>query len=160
MIMKSKNLLGNDDAVSVSVGFIIMFAVTVIIFTGLIISFYTLTRNTEKSAMGESFKIMGNRMAADINMLDTMVNFINFNGGNVNALEYEFSLPASVAGKSYTVNITSSIHEIIIDSDNNARTVSPFNTSINFTDRKLYSGAEIHKFKYDAVNSSIIVVEE
>jgi FlaG/FlaF family flagellin (archaellin) len=158
--MKSKNLLGNDDAVSVSVGFIIMFAVTVILFTGLIISFYTLTRNTEKSSMGESFKIMGYRMSADINMVDTMVSFINSNGGNVNALEYEFSLPASVAGKSYTVNITSSIHEIIIDSDNNARTVSPFNTSTNFTDIKIYSGAEIHKLKYDTFNRSIIVVEQ
>jgi FlaG/FlaF family flagellin (archaellin) len=158
--MKSKNLLGKDDAVSVSIGFIIMFAVTVILFTGLIISFYTLTRNTEKSSMGESFKIMGDRMAADIDMVDTMVNFVNSNGGNVNALEYEFSLPASVAGKSYTVNMTSSIHEIIIDSDNNAKTVTPFKTSTNFTEIKIYNGAEIHKFKYDPINSSIIVVEQ
>ncbi|NJD77843.1 MAG: hypothetical protein FIB08_12235 [Candidatus Methanoperedens sp.] len=158
--MKFKNVFKNDDAVSISIGFILMFAVTVLVFSALIISFYSLSRDTEKSAMQESFKIMGNGVAIKLTAVDTMINSTNFYEGTVNALEYEFVLPASIAGKSYTMNITGAPSRIIMEADNGAKITIPFNISTNFTPRKIYSGAENYMFYYNKTSSSIEIVEK
>lgn len=158
--MASKDLLKNDDSVSISIGFILMFAITVLMFTTIVLSFYTLTQNTEKSAMRVNFKLMGHGLAGKITMADTLINTTRSYGGTVNSFEYEFSIPASIAGKTFTVNITNSTHEIIMESDNGAREVVPFNASSNFTEIKLYSGAENYKLKYDASSNSLYVAEK
>lgn len=157
--MTSKNLIKNDDAVSISIGFILMFAVTVLMFTSVILSFYSLSQQTEKSAMRENFKIMGSGLASKITMVDTLVNTTRSYGGTVNSLEYEFSIPESIAGKTYTVNVSTSNSKIILESDNGARIVVPVNTSTNFTGIKLYSGAEAYKMKYNVSSDSIYIVE-
>ncbi len=158
--MNPKNLLKNDEAVSISVGFILMFAVTVIIFTATIISFYSLSQSDERTAMYATFKIMGAGLAARINTADVLVNITNSYGGTVNTLEYEFPMPASVAGRSYAVNVTGSPSEIIIQSDNGAITYSPFNVSTNFTPIHIYSGAENYKITYNKSISRLSVVEQ
>ena len=158
--MNSKSLLKNDDAVSISVGFILMFAVTVIIFSATIISFYTLSNSNEKSAMSATFEIIGAGVAAKITTVDTLVNITNSYGGTVNSLEYEFSMSPFVAGRSYTVNITNSTYKIIIKSDNGATSYSPFNVSTNFTAIQIYSGAENYKLTYNKSSNSLIIVEQ
>src|SRR5574341_793259 len=104
--LKSEKLLRNDDAVSISVGFILMFSISVIIFSAIIISFIALSHQSEKSAMRETFRIMGSGLATQIVMVDTLISTSGSYGGTVNHLEYSFSLPASVAGKGYIMNIT------------------------------------------------------
>ncbi len=158
--MNLKNMLNNDEAVSISIGFILMFAVTVIIFSATIISFYSLSQSNERTAMGATFRIIGSGLAARINTADVLVNITNSYGGVVNTLEYEFPMTASVAGRSYAVNITSSPPEIIIQSDNGAITYSSFNVSINLTPVQLYSGAENYKLTYNKSISSLSIVEQ
>ncbi len=158
--MNPKNLLKNDEAVSISIGFILMFSVTVIIFTATIISFYSLSQSNERNAMGATFRIIGSGLAARINTADVLVNITNSYGGTVNAMEYEFPMPASVAGRSYAVNITNSPSEIIIQSDNGAITYSPFNVSTNLTPVRIYSGAENYKLTYNKSISSLNIVEQ
>ncbi len=158
--MNLKNLLKNDEAVSISIGFILMFAVTVIIFTATILSFYSLSQSNERTAMGATFKIIGAGLAARINTADVLVNITNSYGGTVNTLEYEFSMPAFVAGRSYAVNVTGSPSEIIIQSDNGAITYSPFNVSTNLTPIQIYSGAENYKITYNKSVSNLSIVEQ
>lgn len=158
--MRLRNFIKNDEAVSISIGFMITFAITVIVFCGLIISFYSLTQNLEKSAMRENFKMVGSGLAAKITAVDTLVNVTNSYSGTVNMLEYEFSLPASVAGKTYTINITKSPYKIIFEADNGAREVSLFNTSTNFTPVVLYSASENFMIKYNQSSSSLYIVEQ
>ena len=155
-----RDVLKNDEAVSISVGFILMFAVTVLIFTSVMLSFYTLSLQSEKTAMWESFKIMGHRLAIEITTVDSLISTANSFGGTVNDLDYEFTLPASVAAKTYSVNITNSTYKITLDSDNQATTTVPFNISANFTGIKLYSGAEDYKLKYDESTNSISIEEQ
>ncbi|MFH1321294.1 MAG: hypothetical protein ABII90_11675, partial [Bacteroidota bacterium] len=158
--MRPKSFLKNDDAVAISLGFILTFAITVIVFTALIISFYSLTQSTEKSAMRENFKIIGSGLAAKINSADMLVNFTNSNSGTVNMLEYEFSVPVSVAGKTYTMNITKSPYKIIFEADNGVRVVSVFNTSTNFTPVLLYSASEYFVIKYNGASNSLYITQE
>lgn len=158
--MNSRNLLKNDEAVSISVGFILMFAVTVIIFTATIISFFSLSQSNERTAMGATFKIIGAGLTARINTADVFVNITNSYGGTVNTFEYEFSMPASVAGRSYAVNVTGSPYEIIIQSDNGAITYSPFNVSTNLTPVQIHSGAENYKLTYNKSASSLNILEQ
>jgi len=157
--MNYKNLRKNDEAVSLSVGFMLMFSITVIVFTALIISFYALSGNIEKTAMRESFKIVGEGLAIKITTVDMLISLSNSYGGSVNSVEYEFSMPESIASKSYTINITNSTYQIILESDNGARIVAPFNISANFNARKIYSGGMNYKAKFDNINN-IISIEE
>lgn len=158
--MRSKSFFKNDDAVAISLSFILTFAITVIVFTALIISFYSLTQSTEKSAMQNNFKIIGSGLAAKINSADMLVNFTNSNSGTVNMLEYEFSVPVSVAGKTYTINITKSPQKIIFEADNGVRVVSVFNTSTNFTPVLLYSASEYFVINYNQVSKSLYISPE
>ncbi len=156
--MKSKNLFKNDEAVSISIGFILMFAVTVLVFSALIISFYSLSRDTEKSAMRESFRIIGNGVAIKITAMDTIINATDSYGGTVNEFNYEIAIPASLAGKTYTMNITDSPNRIIMEADNGAKVTVPFNVSTNFMGRKIYSGAENYLLYYNKTSGSIEIV--
>lgn len=158
--MKFRKLYKNEEAVSISIGFILMFAVTVLVFSALIISFYSLSRDTEKSAMQESFKIMGSGLAIKITSVDTLINTTNSYGGTINSLEYEIAIPESLAGKSYTINITDSPNRIIMESDNGAKVTVPFNISMNFTSRIIYSGAEIYALYYNRTSNSIDIIQK
>lgn len=158
--MNPGNILKNEEAVSISIGFMLMFAISVLIFVSLILSFYTVLQNTEKSVMQKDFSIIGVSLSEKINTVDIISNSIISLGGESISIEYEFSLPASIAGKTYTLNLTASPSQIIIESDNGARTVSPFNITSNIEGIKIYSGAENYKLVYDKNNNSVTIKEE
>jgi FlaG/FlaF family flagellin (archaellin) len=158
--MAHKSIIKNEEAVSVSVGFILMFAVTVIVFTGVMVSFYSLSGNIEKSAMEESFKIVGSGLANKITTVDTLVNVSASFGATVESIEYEFRLPDNIAGKTYSINVTNTTHEIILEADNGALVGSPFSVSNNFTERKFYGGAEDYIITYNKNNNNIFIDEK
>ncbi len=153
--MKFKRIFKNDEAVSISIGFILMFAVTVIVFSALIISFYSLSGHTEKSAMQESFKILGNGLAIKISTMDILVNQTNSMGGTINSLDYDVSIPETIAGRTYVINITDSPDLINLEADNGAKIMVPFNISMNIIPGKIYSGAENYKLYYNKTINSI-----
>lgn len=157
--MAFKRILKNEDAVSISIGFILMFAITVIVFTGVILSFYSLSHNIEKSAMQESFKILGSGLANKITTVDTLVNISTSFGATVESIEYKFTMPATIAGKTYSMNLTNTTNEIILEADNGALVGAPFSVSNNFTGRKFYGGAEYFVLKFNK-NNNIIYLDE
>lgn len=156
--MKIANILKDDSAVAISIGFILMFGVTVVVFSTVVLSFYGLTEEMEEEAMQESYRMLGSRLSIKLTMVDTLINITESYGGTVNSFEYEFTAPASIAAESYTFNITNATNEVIIESDI-AKTVTPFSISTNLNSRKLYSGAENYKFTYNTSNN-IIDIEE
>ncbi len=151
--MKSKTLLKNEDAVSITLGFILILFITVLIFSGIILSFYTLTKHSQETAMKESFDILGSGFAARVASMDTLVNITKSNGGTVNQLEYDFSIPASIANEGYGINVTK--ERILLESENgNAKAWIPFNSSSNITGQ-IYSNAQDYKLSYDNNNNSM-----
>ncbi len=150
----------NEDAVSISLGFILTFSISVLVFVAVILSFHTLSDNSEKTAMRGSFDIMGSELGVKITIVDTLVNITNNPsgpyGGTVNNLEYEFSVPASIANEGYSVNITNSTKQVIIQADNGAISWIPFNTSSNVTQATVYSNAQYYEFNYSNNNITIV----
>jgi hypothetical protein len=158
--MNPKNLIKNEDAVSITVGFILTLSITVLVFSAIMLSFYTLTQQSEKSAMRGSFEILGSGLAIRITIMDTLINTTSNYGGTVNSLEYEFSIPASIANEDYSINITSSPKQMILESDNGAISWVPFNTSSNLTGTKIYSNAQDYKFIYSRTENAIKIEEQ
>ena len=146
------NMLRNNDAVSISVGFILTFAVTVLIFSTIMISFYSLSSSYEEQAMRESFRMLGCGLAAKITTVDTIINITHSMGGKVNTFEYEFTLPITIADNSYSIEISNK--EITIESDNIEAWI-PINTSINIEEKTIYSNAEDYKIIYKENNITI-----
>ena len=150
--MKIKKLLENEDAVSITIGFILMFSITVLVFSGIVLSFYTLSEHSKETAMMASFDILGSGFAARVTSMDTLVNLSRSYGGNVNQLEYDFSIPASIADESYGINITS--EKIFLDAENDAKAWIPFNSSYNINEQ-IYSNAQDYTLSYDNNNNSM-----
>jgi len=132
-----------------------MFSITVIVFSTTIISFYSLIDRSEKIAMRESFEIQGGGHATKITTIDTMVNISNSYGGTVNLLEYDFSIPTSIAGKTYVTTITG--NQIVMESDNGAKGYVPLNSTSSIIDQKIYSGIQDLKFIYNRTSNNITV---
>lgn len=157
--MKSKNLIKNEDAVSISLGFILTFSISVLIFVAIILSFYALSDSSEKTAMRGSFDILGSGLAVKITIVDTLVNITNNPngpyGGTVNQLEYEFSVPESIANEGYSVDVNNS-KQVKIQADNGAVSWIPFNTSTNISTVPVYSNAQYYKFNYSSNNITIV----
>ncbi len=158
--MSPKNLIKNEDAVSITLGFILMLSITVLVFSAIVLSFYTLSQQSEKVVMRESFDILGSGLAIRITTVDTLVNITNYYGGAVNSLEYEFSIPASIADKGYSINITNSTKQIIIESDSGAKAWIPFNTSSSIWEKKIYSNAQDYKLTYNKTDNMIKIEEQ
>jgi hypothetical protein len=158
--MNPKNLIKNEDAVSITVGFILMLSITVLAFSAIILSFYTLSQQSEKTAMRESFDILGSGLAVRITTVDTLINITNNYGGTVNTLEYEFSIPASIANEGYSINITNSTKQIILESDNGAKAWVPFNTSTGFAGKEIYSNAQDYRLNYSGTDNMIKIEEQ
>lgn len=117
--MTFKKFIKNEDAVSITVGFILTLSITVLVFSAIILSFYSLTQQSEKITLKESFDILGSGMALKITTMDTLVNITQSYGGAVNSLEYEFTIPASIANEGYGININNK--QIILESDNEVK---------------------------------------
>ncbi|MGB8215803.1 MAG: hypothetical protein WCE94_00715 [Candidatus Methanoperedens sp.] len=155
--MNPKNLLKNEDAVSITVGFILILFITVLVFSATILSFHALTLNSQRAAMRESFDILGSGFAARVTSMDTLVNITTSNGGHVNQLEYDFSIPASIADESYGINITR--QKIFLDAENGAKAWIPFNSSFNITGQ-IYSNAQDYTLIYDSNNISMKIKQQ
>lgn len=158
--MSARKFIKNEDAVSITVGFILMLSITVLVFSATILSFYTLSQQSEKVAMRESFDILGSGLAIRITTVDTLINITNYYGGTVNSLEYEFSIPASMANEGYSINITNSTKQIILESDGGATSWVPFNTSSSIWEKKIYSNAQDYKLTYDKTDNMIKIEEQ
>jgi len=156
--MNHKNLLKNDEAVSITLGFILMLSITVLVFSAILLSFYTLSQQSEKTAMRESFETMASGLAVRITMVDTLVNLTSSYGGEVNTLEYDFSIPANIANEDYSINITNK--QIIIESDSGAKAWIPINTSISIAEREIHSSPQDYMFVYSRTDNTIGIEEQ
>ncbi len=155
--MNPKNFLKNEDAVSITVGFILILFITVLVFSATILSFYTLTLNSQQAAMRESFDILGSGFAARVASMDTLINITRSNGGTVNQMEYDFSIPATIANEGYDVNITR--ERIFLDAENDAKAWIPFNSSYNITEQ-IYSNAQDYTLSYNNTKNSMIIEQQ
>ncbi|NJD51423.1 MAG: hypothetical protein FIB07_00980 [Candidatus Methanoperedens sp.] len=150
--MKIKKLPENEDAVSITIGFILMFSITVLVFSGIVLSFYTLSQNSKETAMKASFDILGSGFAARVTSMDILLNITGSYGGTVNELEYDFSIPASIAGESYTINIIR--EKIFMNAENDAMAWIPFNSSY-IINEQIYSNIQDYTLWYDNNNKSM-----
>ncbi|MDD5463463.1 MAG: hypothetical protein PHG00_17935 [Methylococcales bacterium] len=153
--MNSKNFLKNEEATSVTIGFIMMATITVIVFIAIILSFYTLMQQSKNTAMRESFDILGGGLASRITTVDTLVNITSYYGGTVNSLEYEFSLPLTIANEGYSIEIANTTRQIILQSDIGAKAWIPLNASSNLMGKTIYSSAGDYKLTYNQTNNII-----
>ena len=93
-----RELLNDEDAVSVAVGFILTFIITVIAFVMVMSSFYNLMDNTEHNVMSEECEIHGNDISLQIINIDASVNITSTAGGSIADLHHELDLPDKIAG--------------------------------------------------------------
>ncbi|MFZ2410566.1 MAG: hypothetical protein WAW23_03250 [Candidatus Methanoperedens sp.] len=154
-------MIRNEDAVSITLGFILIFFITILVFSAVIISFYTLSRQSQQIATTQSFDILGSGIALKISSTDGLINLTQYYGGTVNTLDYGFSIPASMASDDYSINITNGTNRVILlESDNGAKTWIPYNTSIMLEEKLFFSGIEDYKLTYNGTSNRIVIKEQ
>lgn len=151
--MDYKTFIRNEDAVSISIGFILTFSITVMVFITVMLSYQEISQQSENTANIESFKIMGSGLANKLMLFDMLINSTRSNGGRVNTLDYEFSISPPITGKDYSINITN--NRIKIESDDEAKVLIPFNTSTEIIPTEIFSNVRIYKLSYNINDDKI-----
>ena len=151
-------LLKDETAVSISVGFILTFVISVIALVTVLTSFYTLMDRAEQTVMRSEFEIHGNDISMQIASIDALVAVMNNSGAYMGVLEYELNLPDQIAGEYYSVSVVNSSHEIMLQSSDKAETkvMIPYSTNnIVVVESTIFSEAGRHYMTYDPVQRTL-----
>ncbi|MDW7731131.1 MAG: hypothetical protein SCH66_01735 [Methanolobus sp.] len=125
-----RRLADDENAVSVSIGFILTFSITVLILVTILSSFYSLMDQAEQTVMRDEFEIHGNDIAVKITTIDTMAGTAMRSGSSIREIRYELSLPGKIAGKPYSIEFSNTTNDIIFASEDRdeTRVKIPFST--------------------------------
>lgn len=151
-------LLCDDRAVSLSVGAILLYTVTVIALVVIVLSFSDMMMVYQDSVMREHFEIEGCDIAVRITNLDILVSAPISRGETVDTIEYDLDIPMRIVKRYYELNVTSG--EIILSSSQgkNTEVRVPFNTTTPIEPSVIYSSAGDHKIRYNATSGRIEVI--
>ena len=155
-----RDILNDENAVSISVGFILTFTITVIAFLMIMQTFYGMLYQAEHTVLREEFEIHGNDIAIQLTNIDTIVNVTLSSGGSIGEIRYDVSLPDKIAGSYYSVDFSNVTSEIIFESDDRLETTAkiPYVTqTTTVSSTKIYSAAGEHYLLYNPSTNLIEV---
>jgi len=155
-----RDILNDESAVSISVGFILTFSITVIAFLMIMQTFYGMLYQAEHTVLREEFEIHGNDIAVQLTNIDTIVNVTLSSGGSIGEIRYDVSLPDKIAGSYYSVEFSNQTSEIVFNSDDRLETTAkiPYVTqTTNVLSTKIYSAAGEHYLLYNPSTNLIEV---
>jgi FlaG/FlaF family flagellin (archaellin) len=155
-----KRIIDDDNAVSISVGTVLMLSITVITLVVVIGSFYTMMDRHEQGVTRDQFEIHGNDLALQISNIDTAVQVTNNYGGKAENISYQFSLPPTIARHEYSIEFSNSTREIVFKSEGGPETevkVTYVTSTTGIASNKVYSGQDHFELYYNA-NSNLIEI--
>jgi hypothetical protein len=94
-------MYSDDRAVSVTVGYVLNFAIASILVSGLLIAGGGLIERQTEQVTEDELSVIGHQLADDISSADRLVR-----AGDVSTLSIRSDLPERTAAGGYTVNIT------------------------------------------------------
>lgn len=153
-----RQLIDDEKAVSVSVGFVLTLSITVITMVVVISSFYTMMDRAEQTVMRDEFEIHGNDMALQISNIDTAVQITRNAGGEVGSFFFILPLPDEIAGQQYSVELSNQTNEIIFESHGKDATRIKVPYKVHETEVesvKLFSGSNEFILYYDPASNMI-----
>ncbi|WP_342303919.1 hypothetical protein [Methanolobus sp. ZRKC5] len=148
----------DEKAVSISVGFILTLAITVITMMVVISSFYSMMDRAEQTIMRDEFEIHGNDMALQISNIDTAVQITRNAGGEVGSFFFQLPLPDEIAGQQYSMELSNQTNEIIFESHGKDATRVKVPYKVHETEVasvKLFSGSDEFILYYDPASNMI-----
>ncbi|AEH61310.1 hypothetical protein Mzhil_1471 [Methanosalsum zhilinae DSM 4017] len=129
-----RDLIDDESAVSVSVGFIITFSVTAIVLVLIMNSFFVMMNQTEDGVTRDEFEMYGSMISSKLSAMDNLIYTVEVNGGEVGELRYELNLPLKIAGNYYSVHVLSEDSEILFVSEGISGTMVSVPYSVNSAD--------------------------
>ncbi len=105
------SLAWDESGVAVSVGFILLVAVTAMSLVMILLSFNGLMQSSEDIVVREEFRSLGIGIGQRVERLDSLVGLVEGVHGNITILEWDFRVPPRVAGNTYVVNVTANSTE-------------------------------------------------
>ncbi|TGC07298.1 DUF7266 family protein [Methanolobus halotolerans] len=153
-----KGLSGDENAVSVPIGFILTFSITVLVLVVTLTSFYSMMDQAEQTVMRDEFEIHGSDIAVRIAAIDTTVAIAEDAGSGIQEISYRLSLPDRIAGKEYSIEFSNITNDIIIASEerDETRVKVPYSTEdTTVTPTTLYSSKGEYLIVYNPITNTI-----
>lgn len=158
IVMAMKRLVSDESAVTLTISYILQFSVTVIAVLLLLFSFQAMIDRAEEGVMRSEMEVIGSDIAVRLTSVDLTITSARGASGNVNALEYEFTIPQEIAGNSYYI-VIHSYDEIDLKSTAvDVETRIPFKASTNITTSTIYSSNSRHRIIYNRSSGAIEVI--
>lgn len=156
--MKLRNLHPDENAVSISIGFILTFSITVLMLVTVLSSFYSLMDQAQQTVTRDEFEIHGTDIAVRIATIDTIVGSANNSGSEIMEITYKLSLPGKIAGKPYSIEFDNNTKDIVFLSDERDETIVkvPYYTdNVAVLSTTLYSLKEEYVITYEPTTNTI-----
>ncbi|MDN5308841.1 MAG: hypothetical protein PWP14_235 [Methanolobus sp.] len=153
-----KGMAADENAVSVPLGFILTFSITVLVTVIALSSFYSMMGQAEQTVMRDEFEIHGSDIAARIASIDTTVGIAKGAGSTIERISYRLSLPDRIAGEEYSIEFSNATNDITIMSGDRTETKAkiPYSTQdTTVTPTILYSSKGEFLMVYNPVNNTI-----
>ncbi|MBN2109788.1 MAG: hypothetical protein JW705_01690 [Methanosarcinaceae archaeon] len=153
-----QRLRDDENAVSISVGFVLTLSITVITMMIVISSFYAMMDRAEQTIMRDEFEIHGNDLALQLSNIDTAVQVTRSAGGEVGSLFFILPLPDEIAGQQFSVELSNQTSEIIFESQGKDATRVKVPYKVHATEVgsvKLFSGSNDFILHYDPDSNMI-----
>ncbi len=155
-----KRLYNDDSAVSIAIGFILTFAITILTFTAVMHSSYVMMEQTEQKVMREEFEIHGQNIALQLTKIDTIVRIVDNTGGEVNEIRRDIELPLRIANNYYNIEFSDQAPKIIFESNERyeTRVEIPYNLeNTNISNKTISSASGDHYLLYNRTANLIEV---
>jgi len=147
-----RRLTDDENAVSISIGFILTFSITVLVLVTILTSFYSLMDQAEQTVMRDEYEIHGNDIAVKITTIDTMAGNAIRSGSDIGEIRYSLSLPEKIAGQTYSIEFSNTTNDIVFASEDRdeTRVKIPFSTEdTTVLSTTLYSSKSEYSIVYN-----------
>lgn len=153
------NLKNDDNAVSVSVSFIITFSIVVFVSIAITGTFYQIEDKSKYITAREQMLTCGNDLSNKISEVDHIVKNTRDNGGTLKSINTSYDLPDKITNERYKIKILPSEEKLIFETlSSSHKMVVPYHTNtINLTQKIIYSDSEEHYLYYNKTTNEVVI---
>jgi len=147
-------MYSDDRAVSVTVGYVLNFAMAALLISGVLVAGGGLIESQTKQVTTNELTVVGQQVADELSSADRLVR-----AGDVSALSIRSDLPRRTAAGAYTINITVDGNDGAIVLETSSPEVSvtvPFRIQSDLQADRVQGGPI--RIEYDAANDRLRVV--
>jgi hypothetical protein len=146
----------SDRAVTVTLNYILVLAITATLVSGLLVAAGTFVEDQRERVIEGELDVIGNHIAGDVEQVDRMVRASN---GAPDRAEINQSFQETVGGTGYNVRLEQNPDRVVLESNSPAVTVS-VNVTVQTDIEESFAPGGDSAVRYDATADRLVIADD